>query len=165
MKNLLKIILFFCTVMSTAQTKLELTPKGFEPIKIEMPNKLMSELINQSKEWAPYYNINGFDVFDVTQNSLSIEALNVNAYSNYNIGVRYWYDIKYNLKIVFDEDKKYTLTFTVKEIYTDKVPLKSKLTDFFTSGGKLKEDYKEIKPSLENTVNKIVNSYINFIAR
>lgn len=165
MKYILKITLFFWMTLSFAQTKLEMTPKGFAPLEIKMPNKPISKLVASSKEWASYYNKNGYDVFDVTENSLSIEALNVNAYYNYNRAVKYNYDIRYILKIVFREDKKYTLTFTVKEIYTDSVPLKSTIADFFTPQGNLKEDYKDVKPSLENTVNKIVKSYTNFIAK
>jgi hypothetical protein len=164
MKDLLKIVLFFWIAVSSAQTKLELTPKGFAPLEIETPNQPINKLIEQSKVWAPHYNINGADVFDVTANSLTIEARYENAYYNYNLAVKYDFDIKYRIKIVFGDNQKYTLTFTVKEIYIDNVPLKSTVTDFFTSEGKLKDDFKDAKPSLEITVNKIIKSYINFIA-
>lgn len=165
MKHLLKIALFFWMAVSHAQPKMEMTPKGFAPIEIEIPQKPLNKLLELSKLWAPYYNKDGADVFDVTTNSLTIEARYENAYYYWNIGVKYNFDIKYNLKIVFGENQKYTLTFSVKEIYTDRVPLKSTITDFFTPQGKLKEDYKDVKPSLENTVNKIIKSYTNFIAQ
>ncbi len=165
MKNLLTIAFFTWITICSAQTKLEMTPKGFEPLTMEMPNILMTKLIDQSKAWAPYYNKNGVDVFDVTENSLSIEALIENAYYNYNLGVKYNYDIKYILKIVFGDNQKYTITFIVKDIYIDSVPLKSALADFFTPEGKLKSDYKDVKPSLENTVNNLIKSYTSFIAQ
>ncbi|OOG76094.1 hypothetical protein [Flavobacterium sp. A45] len=165
MKYFLKITLFFWIVVSSAQTKLELTPKGFAPLEIEMPNQPINKLIEQSKEWARYYNEKGSDVFDVTENSLTIEARYENAYYYWNLAVKYNFDIKYSLKIVFGENQKYTLTFTVKEIYTDRVLMKTTVVDFFTSEGKLKEDFKDSKPSLENTVNRIIKSYINFIAQ
>lgn len=66
---------------------------------------------------------------------------------------------------MFEENQKYTLTFIVKEIYIDNVLLKTTVADFFTSEGKLKEDYKDVKPSLESTANRIIKSYINFIAQ
>jgi len=163
MKHLFKIILFFWMTISLAQPKLEMTPKGFAPLEIETPNRPINKLIEQSKEWAPYYNKDGFDVYDVTENSLTIDARYENAYFYWNIGVKYHFDIKYSLKIVFREDQKYTLTFTVKEIYTDRVPLKTTVADFFTPAGKLKNDYKDVKPSLEKTANKIVKSYINYL--
>jgi hypothetical protein len=165
MKHFLKITLFFWIAASSAQTKLEMTPKGFAPLEIQTPNKPVNKLIEQSKSWAPYYNEDGSDVFDVTENSLSIEARFENAYYYWDLGVKYNFDIIYNLKIVFRENQKYTLMFTVKEIYTDKVPLKTTIADFFTSEGKLKEDFKDVKPSLEKTVNNIVKSYTNFIAQ
>jgi hypothetical protein len=165
MKHLLGIILFFGMTISLAQTKLEMTPKGFAPLEIETPNRPIHKLLEQSKEWAPYYNKDGSDVFDVTENSLTIEARYENAYYYWNIAVKYNFDIKYSLKIVFREDQKYTLTFIVKEIYTDRVPLKTTVADFFTPEGKLKDDYKDVKPSLERTANKIAKSYINFIAQ
>ncbi|REG94121.1 hypothetical protein [Flavobacterium aquicola] len=165
MKYLFKIILFFWITISLAQPKLEMTPKGFAPLEIETPNRPINKLLELSKDWAPYYNQDGYDVFDVTENSLTIEARCKNAYSYWNIGVKYNFDIKYSLKIVFGKNQKYTLTFIVEEIYTDRVPLKSTVADFFTPGGKLKEDFKDVKPSLERTVNKIVKSYINYIAQ
>jgi len=165
MKHFLKITLFFWIAISSAQTKLEMTPKGFAPIEIQIPNRPNNKLIEQSKAWASYYNVKAYDVFDVTENSITIEALNENACYYWNLGVKYNYDIKYILKIVFGENQKYTLTFTVKEIYTDAVPLKSTIADFFTAEGKLKEDFTDVKPSLERTVNEIVKSYTRFIAQ
>jgi hypothetical protein len=165
MKHFLKISLFFWIAVSAAQTKLELTPKGFVPLEIETPNRPINKLLERSKDWASYFNENGSDVYDVTENSLTIDAPYENAYHYWNLAVRYNFDIKYSLKIVFGENQKYTLTFTVKEIYIDKVPMKTTVTNFFTSEGKLKDDFKDAKPSLENTVNKIVNSYIIFLAQ
>jgi hypothetical protein len=165
MKHFLKITLFFWIVVSTAQTKLELTPKGFIPLEMEMPNQPINKLIDQSKEWASYYNEKGSDVFAVTKNSLTIEARYETAYYYWNLAVKYNFDIKYSLKIVFGENQKYTLTFTVEEISIDGIPLKTTVTDFFTREGKLKEDFKDAKPSLEITANKIIKSYINFLTQ
>src|SRR6187551_3450917 len=108
MRHFLKITLFFWIVVSSAQTKLELTPKGFAPLEIETPNQPINKLIEQSKVWAPHYNINVADVFDFTANSLTIEARYENAYYNYNLAVKYNFDIKYRIKIVFGENQKYT---------------------------------------------------------
>lgn len=163
MNNFLKITLCFWIAVSTAQTKLELTPKGFLPLEIGTPNLPINKLIERSKDWAYYYNPKGVDVYAVTENSLTIEAPYESAYQYWNLAVRYDYDIKYNLKIAFGENQKLTLTFVVKEISINNVPIKTTVTDFFTSEGKLKDSFKDAKPSLENTVNKIVRSYINFL--
>lgn len=165
MKHFLKITLFFWIAVSAAQTKLELTPKGFVPLEVEIPNQPIIKLIERSKDWASYYNQDGSDVFAVTTNSLTIDAPYENAYFYYSLGTKYNFDIKYSLKIVFGENQKYTLTFIVKEISINRVPMKTTVTDFFTSEGKLKDDFKDAKPSLEITVNKIIKSYINFLAQ
>jgi len=165
MKHFLKIALLFCVFISSAQPKLEMTPQGFKPVEMDTPNKSLHKLLQLSKTWAANYNKKGYDVFDVTENSLTIEALSENAYYYWNLGVKYSYDIKYTLKIVFEENQKYTLTFTVKEIHTNAVQAKTTIADFFTPEGNLKEDFKDVQPSLENTVNQIVKSYTNFIAQ
>lgn len=165
MKHFLKIVLFFWIPISLAQPKLEMTPQGFQTIELETPNKSVNKLLQLSKAWAAYYNKKGYDVFDVTENSLTIEAPSESAYYYWNLGVKYSYDIKYTLKIVFEEDQKYTLTFAVKEIHANDVQAKTTVADFFTPEGNIKEDFKDVKPSLESTVNKIVKSYTNFIAQ
>jgi hypothetical protein len=165
MKHFLYITLFFCIATASAQPKLNLTPQGFEQIEMRTPNLPLDQLLELSKAWAAYYNKTGYDIFDVTTNSLTIEAKNENAYYYYNVGVKYNCDIKYSLKIVFREDKKYTLKLTVKELYGENVLLKTTISDFFTLDGTLKDDFRDAKPSLENTVNNIIKSYTNFIAR
>lgn len=165
MKYFLKITLFFFICACSAQAKLELTPEGFLPLELKSPNKTLDKLLEASKTWAVYYNKNGADVFDVTENSLTIQARNEIAYHYWNLGVKYNCDVVYSLKIAFLENKKYTLSFSVKEIYAENVLLKTTTADFFTPEGKLKDDFRDAKPSLEITANKIVNSYIKFIAQ
>lgn len=165
MKHLLSIALLFCIGLSSAQAKLELTPKGFMPVEMKTPNLPPDQLIDVSKAWAAYYNKNGYDVFDVTEKSLTIEAKVENAYYYYNVGVKYNCDIKYSLRIVFQENKTYKLSVTVKELYGENQLLKTTVADFFTPEGKLKDDFRDAKPSLEKTVNNIIKSFANFINR
>lgn len=165
MKYLLKISLLFFITFCSAQTKLELTPQGFLPLELKSPNKPLEQLIEASKSWAGYFNKIGYDVSEVTENSLTIEARDENAYHYWNIGVKYNCDIVYSLKIAFAQNNTYTLKISVKEIYAKNVLLKTTTTDFFTPEGKVKDDFRDAKPSLETTINKIVNSYIKFIAR
>lgn len=164
MHHLITLIAWIAAASVQQSPKLELTPQGFQPLEIKTPNKPLDKLIELSKSWAPYYNKNGYDVTEVTENSLTIDARNENAYYYYNVGVKYNCDIKYSLKIVFKEDKKYSLTFTVKEIYAENVVTKTNVSDFFTPDGKLKDDFRDVKPSLEKTVNNIVKSYVKFIS-
>ncbi|WP_445452586.1 hypothetical protein [Flavobacterium sp. 25HG05S-40] len=165
MKHLLNLTLLFWITLTTAQFKMELTPQGFPSMEIKTPNKTLDKLMEASKAWAPYYNKKGADVFNVTEKSLTIEARNESAYYYYNVGVKYYCDIVYSLKITFQDDKTYTLLFAVKEIYAENVLKKTTVTDFFSPEGKLKDDFTDAKPSLEKTASNIVNSFINFIER
>lgn len=163
MKYFFSFTLFFCIAVASAQIKLEITPQGLQPLELKTPNRPLDQLIALSKSWAGYYNKNGYDVSEVTLNSMTIEARVENAYYSYNVGVKYNYDIRYSLKILFMEDQKYRIQISVKEIYAKNVLTKTTLNDFFTAEGKLKDDFRDAKPSLENTVNKIVRSYTEFI--
>jgi hypothetical protein len=163
MKHFLTIALFFWVAISLAQPKLELTPQGFLPVEMKTPNQPLDQLMEASKAWAPYYNKIGYTVSEVTLNSLVIEARNENAFYYYNVGVKYNHDITYRLKIVFEEGKTYKLSISVKEIYAENVLLKTTTADFFNTEGKLKDDFRDAKPSLENTINKIIKSFTVFI--
>ncbi len=165
MKTILKIILFCCTSISLAQTQLELTPQGFAPITLPTPNKPNELLIQYAKGWAESYNKKGADIYDVTPNSLSIDALKSNAYFYRNLGETFQYTIRYTLKVNFLPENKYTLSFSVKEIYDKQRLVETTIADFFTPDGKLKEDFEEVKPSLEKTANNIVSSFSSYIAR
>jgi hypothetical protein len=156
-------LFFLCTVSLSAQQALEMTPQGFAPITLDSPSKPLEKLIEAATAWAPYYNKKGYDVYDVSANSITIDAWKDNAYFYRNLGERYDYNIKYSLKVVFNADKTYTLTFAVKDIYAKKVLVQTTVADFFTPDGKLKEDFLEVKPSLENTADKIVKSFAEFI--
>lgn len=165
MKNVFSIALFFCITAVFSQTKLELTPQGFQSLEIKTPEKTLDRLMELSKAWASFYNKSDYDVSAVTANSLTIEAKNENAFYYYNVGVKYNSDIRYSMKISFNADKTYKLSISVKEIYAGNVLTQKTAADFFTAEGKVKEDYIDAKPSLENTINRIVKSFSNFIDR
>lgn len=165
MKHLLTIALIFCIAIVSAQDKLELTPQGFQSLEIKTPDKPLDRLMELSKAWASFYNKSDYDVSAVTENSLTIEAKNENAFYYYNVGVKYNSDIRYSMKITFNADNTYKLSISVKEIYAENVLTKKTAADFFTPEGKLKDDFADAKPSLENTINRIVRAFSNFIAR
>jgi hypothetical protein len=164
MKSLILSLFIFSVAVSLAQPKLELTPNGFPPIEIPKPNKTPEKLIEASKGWADYYNKKEHDVYDVTENSFSIDAMKENAFFYRNLGETFQFRIKYTLKVEFLE-KALRLSFIVKEIYTKQTLTKTTVSDFFTPDGKLKDDYEEAKPSLERTANDIAKSYADFISR
>lgn len=163
MKFTLNIFLFFCTALAFAQSGFEMTSRGFAPIVLTKPNKPNENLIEASKSWAAFYNKQGYDVYDVTESALKIDGLKKNAYLFRNLGETFSYDITYTLSVVFNADKTYKLQFSVKQIYLKGTPVKTTIPDFFTSDGNLKEDFSDVKPTLEDTANKIAISFSNFI--
>jgi len=164
MKKLLTIFFCFYCFLAFSQEPIELMPNGFPIVTIVKPNIPLENLIEASRSWALFYNKNGADVYEVTSNTLKIDALRKGAFAYYSLGERFTFDVKYTLAVEFGE-ANYTLKLTVKEIYTDDKLIESTLPDYFTPDGKLKEGFEEIKPSIENTVNKLIASFATYIKR
>lgn len=164
MKKLLTICCVFYCCFAFSQEAIELTSNGYPTVTIAKPAVPLENLIDASRSWALSYNKNGADVYEVTSSSLKIDGLRQNAFHYYSLGERYTFDIKYTLAVEF-RDTNYTLKFMIKEIYTDGKLIKSTIPDYFTPEGKLKEGFEEIKPSLDSTVNKLLNSFISFLQR
>lgn len=165
MKPILSLVLFFFSSIVFSQINVEMTPSGFATIKIDRPPKTLEKLIEKSQSWAHYYNRNNrysFDVYDVTETALSIDASKENAFYYRNRGVAYQQRIKYKLRVEFS-DSFYTLTFSIKEIYSGNNITELSVSDFYASDGRLKEDYEEVKPSLEFTANAIINDFATFL--
>lgn len=155
--------LILITAVSFAQENPELTPNGFAPIVIERPARTNEKLVDISKAWADSYIKNEHDVYDVTESSLSIDGLRENAFFYRSLGETFKYTVRYTLKVSFEE-KTCILTFGIKDIYANRTLTKMTIADFFTPDGRLKEDYQEVKPSLEVTAGKIIRSYVNTIS-
>lgn len=164
MKKLLTICCVFYCLLAFSQETVELTSNGYPTVTIAKPAIPLENLIDASRSWALSYNKNGADVYEVTSNSLKIDALRQNAFHYYSLGERYTFDIKYTLAVEFGATN-YTLKFMVKEIYTDGKPIQSTIADYFTPEGNLKEGFEEIKPSLDTVVNKLLSSFADFLQR
>lgn len=165
MKFFSTFLIFCCFSTMTAQLQMDLSPSGFAPVEAAMPNAPMNNLIETAKGWAYNYNKKGADVYEITANSLKIDAVKDNAFYYVNRGQKYVFGIKYMLIVTFGE-ARYKVSFVVKEIYAkDQKPMQSKLSDYFTSEGKVKEDYTEMLPSLEYTAEQIVGSFLETMGR
>lgn len=167
MKKLLAIMLLFVSTVLSAQITVELTPAGFEPVSVERPERPLEKLIEITKAWPVSYNRNsdyGYDVYNVTENSLSIDAYRENAFYYRNRGEVYQHRIRYTIDVEFAAEV-YTLKFSIKEIYYGNTLTKLSVANFFAPDGRLKEDYEEVKPSLEYSANQMLNSLAQYINR
>ena len=162
------LLLLLCLYLPAfAQERATLTPGGFQTITFDRPARTQEKLIENAKAWAGYYNRRNeypYDVYDVTANSLSIDAYNENAFFYRNRGEVHRHRIRYTLHVDIQE-KTYTVSFAVKEIYSNNTLTELTVADFFAPDGRLKEDYEEVRPSLEKTANEAIYSFANYMAR
>ena len=140
-----------------------LTSGGFDPVQVPRPALTNDKIIEAVKSWSYSYNKRQQDVFNVTDNSLEVDAIKDNAFYYHNLGEMFSYNIKYNLKISMEE-KQLWLTFSVKEIYTKKTLLKMTTANFFNPDGSVKDDFDEAKDSLDKTANNVARSLLRFLA-
>jgi len=159
MKNFYTFILFFTTILSFAQSKSELLPNGtFPPVEENIKPMTNEKFVDGARLWIGEFSRGEYDITEVTENSLTIDAFRDNAFLYTNRGESFPHKVKYQLKIT-KNGNKYSANFKVTEIYTKKTILESTLADYFTSDGKLKEGFEEVKPSMDRTVNIILGSF------
>lgn len=164
MKLLLQLFLIFFTISNYAQIKVEVTQNGIEPNSFteKIPAMTDERFIELSQIWAPEFSRGNSNITEVTANSLTIDAFRDNAFLYRNKGETFLHNIKYQLKVTKNGDS-YTASFKILEIYARKVLLKSTITDYFLPNGNLKEGFEEVKPSLERSLNIILNSYDRYL--
>lgn len=164
-----KMLLLFVLLANAAfaQINAELTPGGFRPMTFDRPTKSDEKLIEAVKNWAIYYNRNSdysYDVYDVTATSASVDGFRNNALFYRNRGEIYRHRIRYTLHVDLAQDT-YTVTFSVKEIYSNNTLTELTVSDFFAPDGRLKEDYEEVKPSLQKTAENVIRSFVSYLER
>ncbi|HEX8270244.1 MAG TPA: hypothetical protein VF581_10170 [Flavobacterium sp.] len=166
MKILLLLLLIMTGSSGFSQAAVELTPGGFATVAFERPARTNEQLLERARGWAIIFNRNNdnpVDVYDVSETGVSIDAFRNNAFFYRNRGEVYYHRIRYTMRIEFGE-KTYSINFRVKEIYTDNTLTELTTADFFAPDGRLKEDYEEVKPSLETSANTVINSFASYMA-
>ncbi len=152
--------------LANAQPVLELTPEGFAAVALKRPPVPDERLLELAQSWPAFYykGREPYDIYDVTPNSLKIDGFKDNAFHYRNLGEVFQYRIKYTMAITFRAETV-EVQITIKETYADRNITTLTVADFFAPDGRLKEDYRDAKPSLELTVNKLVRSFNGFINR
>lgn len=166
MRLAFKILLFLTTAFATAQPpRMELTPAGFAPITVDIPQTMPEKLVDLTNNWAYEYNLRqgGYDATNVTENTITITSNRENAFFYRERGEAFDHEIRYEMHFTFNDGGSYTLNFVIIEIYSRDKLIDYNIPDYFTSEGRLKEGYEELEPSLETTVNNIVRSHYNYI--
>lgn len=148
--------LFICTFLN-AQPPLVLDQGGFAPVRFDVPDVQLKTLMDNTKAWSYSVNKKGADFSEETDHSIVVTAFEENAFFIRNRGEQYAFRIRYAMSISFDKGQC-TVFFKVKEIYDGEQLTKSTLSDYFTSDGKLKDDYRDAKPSLEKSANDLLSA-------
>jgi hypothetical protein len=163
MRKAFYILLLLVPTATFAQTRLELTTRGFSTIEVPRPEGTVEELVEASRAWANEYRHEQPSVHDVTSNSLKITAIRNDAFFYRNVGETFRNGVGYTLSVTFT-DTACKVTFTINDIYERNTLKEMEISDYFTSDGRPKEDFEDVKPSLEETVNNLVKSYLSYIS-
>jgi len=144
--------------------RMELQQSGFAPVEVPIPAIPAERLLELTQTWANEFNRreDGFDVTNVTANTITITANKDNAFFYRDRGQAFDHKIRYELQLTFNAGS-YTARFVINEIYKDDKRIEYNIPDYYNSAGRLKEGYEEIERSLEATVNNIVMSHYNFL--
>lgn len=165
MQRLLCLVILLPAVVF-GQPSLQLEPSGFAPVTVNIPTTLNEKLIDLTRAWAQEYNRRnkqGYDVLDVTDNTVTISSYKKNACYYRDRGESFNLSVNYTMQFTFSESS-YTLAFTITDIFADNDKLlEYKIPDYFTPEGRLKEGYDELDNSLEKNVNDIARSHYNFL--
>ncbi|RZJ24204.1 MAG: hypothetical protein EOO48_14740 [Flavobacterium sp.] len=164
MKKITTLFLILFSTFIYAQPPLVLDQNGFAPVHFDVPDVQLKTLMDNTKAWSYSVNKKGADFSEETDHSINVTALEENAFFIRNRGEEYAFRIKYAMSINFEKGQC-TVFFTVKEIYDGEQLTKSTLSDYFTSDGKLKEDYRDAKPSLEKTANDLLKTLYRKLQR
>jgi len=164
MKNNYTFIFLFITIVSFAQSKSELLPNGsFPPVQENIKSMTNEKFLDGTRLWIGEFSRGEYDITEITESSLTIDAFRDNAFIYTNRGESFPHKIKYQLKIS-KNGNSYSVNFRITEIHTKKTILESTMADYFTSEGKLKEGFEEVKPTMDRTVNIILGSFYRYIS-
>ena len=164
MKLILQLLLLFSAFANYAQINVRVTQNGVDPNPTQgkIPAMTDERFIELTQNWIQEFSRGEFEITELTPNSMTIDAFRDNAFIYRNKGETFHHKIKYRMKVQ-KTGNTYTAGFQIAEIYANKVLLKSLISDYFLSNGNPKEGFEEVKPSLENSINIILNSYDRYL--
>jgi hypothetical protein len=168
MKTLYLITLLTISTLLNAQElpKLNLTNKGVSPIIINVDSTNAQQLYKRSLDWINdvYKNPKSVVKADITNEKLRVNGVAKNAYFFKSLGMKTEFDIEYTLDLEF-KDNRFRLTYTVESVYFSNEKSSFPYNEYFNNEGELRKSYKDVKPSLEKTMNDLVLSIYDFIKK
>ncbi len=150
-------------------TSFELTKSGVAPILITVDSLSASELYNRTHHWIQDYYKDQRNVLktDVQNQKIKIDALQKNAWFYTSADVIIQYDVEYSCYIDF-EDNKLALAFEFGKTWdhTEGKVANSYSIDYrkiWKESGEVHKIYKEAKPGMDQLMNELSHSLINYL--
>lgn len=164
----MKQLVLFCLLLGvgtlSAQPATELSASGFAPVTFSVPARDMLDRVDAISRWAARENRKGHDIVRESDQTLRVEARRDNAFFYRDRGEEHAFRVRYVMKIQFS-DTSCTVRFSVSEIYDKDQLLQTQLSGYFRADGRIKEDFEEVKPSMERTANALLRSLYDVLQR
>jgi hypothetical protein len=141
----------------------DLTKDGVKSIILELDSMDAKVLYKKALKWVQESYKNPSEVLkaNLENEKVRIEGYSSNAWYYKSLGVRQDYDMEYSFEIEF-KDKKIRLTFTPGQFWTQGRKAFT-YSAFYKSSGDIKPIYKDGEASLEQTMNDLKDSLIDYL--
>ncbi len=156
--------LVVCVSVSPYAQQLKLTKTGFTPVVYTIDSTPAGKLYDKALAWvkATYKKPS-----EVLREEVPGEKIRIFGYMErafvYTAITKNWYDINYWLILEF-KDNRMRVSFEVEQIWADAQKAFFTTGTFFKEDGTIKGAYKTCPPSLEASVNGLVQSLISSIS-
>ncbi|NQW37135.1 MAG: DUF4468 domain-containing protein [Flavobacteriales bacterium] len=165
MKNLILIALLTSSVAFSQVPKLELTPKGIEPVIVNANMIPASNIYAKTIEWieANYDNPDDMIVANLENKELSLKVIEPKVWVSNRIGTDNNYDMEYTLKIEF-KDGRYKISYNLGNFEKNGTRLTTTYKDLFKKfDGSVKYNYDGAVSGIEEKLNEKTTSLYNHI--
>jgi hypothetical protein len=159
--RILFLLLFFGWVHAQEPT---LTPSGFEPVVVEMPELTAEALFHKTEQWVQYFYKNPSEVLKarIGNELIRIEGFCNDCWSTKTLGIKYPMDFSYVLEFGF-KDGKYRFDLKVRELSNDGARMLFHTDTFFKKDGSVKTAYVMAVDEMNENVSRIFESHQNFV--
>ncbi len=146
---------------SQDEIKLNFSKDGFTPLVIPVDSLKAEDIYKKSKEWIinSFINPNIVITVDEKPEKLRVNAVAKNAYSIKTLGMRSTFDVDYLMDIEI-KDFKVRTSINIISVYFSNGKGKFPVNEYYKADGELRNSYKDLKPTIEATFNKLIQSLI-----
>lgn len=149
----------------TFAQELKITRDGIEPIVVEVEGMTAEEIYKKAIRWVQetYDNPRMALKADIPNEKIRLDGYAKNAFWYRGLGVvKSYFDVTYTLEIAFKEGR-YKYNYTINKIFSDGKIMPVELPTYFKKEGEVKQLYKDLVPSLDESLNEFHQSFYNYV--